>query len=64
MFNLIGSTTTTTIIIIIIIIIQGLHIKTVLDENTDAPGIMIPDDDLATLVIERDGFHGEWNYRW
>ncbi|MDB5893696.1 MAG: Rhodopirellula transposase family protein [Rhodoferax sp.] len=51
--NLIGSTTTT----------QGLHIKAVLDENTYAPGIKVSDEELATLVIERDEFHGEWNYR-
>ena len=51
--NLIGSTTTT----------QGLHIKAVLDENTYAPGIKVSDEELATLMIERDEFHGEWNYR-
>ena len=48
--NLIGSTTT-------------LHIKAVLDENTYAPGIKVSDEELATLVIEPDEFHGEWNYR-
>ena len=48
--NLIGSTTT-------------LHIKAVLDENTYAPGIKVSDEELATLMIERDEFHGEWNYR-
>jgi len=51
--NLIGSTTTT----------QGLHIKASLDENTYASGIKVSDEELATLVIERDEFHGEWNYR-
>ena len=51
--NLIGSTTTT----------QGLHIKAFLDENTYAPGIKVSDEGLATLAIERDEFHGEWNYR-
>jgi len=51
--NLIGSTTT----------IQGLHIKAELDENTYVPGIKVSDEELATLVIERDEFHGEWNYR-
>lgn len=50
--TLIGSTT-----------IQGIHIKAVFDENTYAPGIKVADEELATLVIERDGFHGEWNYR-
>ncbi len=51
--NLIGSTTTA----------QGLRIKAALDENTYAPGIKITDEELATLAIEHDAFHGEWNYR-
>ena len=51
--NLIGSTTTT----------QGLRIKAALDENTYMPGIKVTDEELATLAIERDAFHGEWNYR-
>ena len=51
--NLIGSTTTT----------LGLHINAVLDENTYAQGIKVSDEELATLLIERDEFHGEWNYR-
>jgi len=51
--NLIGSTTTT----------QGLHIKAVLDENLYAAGTKVSDQELATLNIERDEFHGEWNYR-
>jgi hypothetical protein len=51
--NLIGNTTT----------IEGLHITAALDENTYAPGIKASDEELATLAIERDEFHGEWNYR-
>jgi len=51
--NLIGSTTTR----------EGLRIKETLDENTYAPGIKVSDEELATLAIERDEFHGEWNYR-
>ena len=51
--NLIGSTTTT----------LGLFIKAVLDENTYAPGIKVSDEEIAVLVIARDEFHGEWNYR-
>jgi hypothetical protein len=51
--NVIGSTTTT----------QGLHIKAALDENTYAPGIKVSDEEIAALNIERDAFHGEWNYR-
>jgi len=51
--NLIGSTTTN----------QGLRIRATLDENTYAPGIKVSDGELATLAIERNDFHGEWNYR-
>ena len=51
--NLIGNTTTET----------GLYIKAALDENHYAQGIKVSDDELATLAIERDDFHGEWNYR-
>jgi hypothetical protein len=51
--NLIGSTTT----------LEGLRIQAALDEKTYTPGIKITDDELATLSIERDEFHGEWNYR-
>ena len=52
--NLIGSTTTN----------EGLHIKAALDENNYARGIKISDEELAALAIERDEFHGEWNYRF
>lgn len=51
--NLIGSTTTR----------EGLRIKAGLDENAYAKGIKVTDEELATLAIERDEFHGEWNYR-
>ena len=51
--NLIGSTSTN----------QGLWIRAALDENTYAPGIKVSDEELATLAIERNDFHGEWNYR-
>jgi len=51
--NLIGSTTTS----------NGLHIRAGLDENTYQKGIKVSDEELATLAIERDEFHGEWNYR-
>jgi transposase len=51
--NLIGSTTTR----------EGLRIKAGIDENTYAKGIKVSDEELATLDIERDEFHGEWNYR-
>jgi transposase len=51
--NLIGSTTTQ----------NGLRIRADIDENMYAKGIKISDEELATLAIERDEFHGEWNYR-
>jgi hypothetical protein len=51
--NLIGSTTTVT----------GLRIKAALDENAYASGIKVSGEELASLAIERDTFHGEWNYR-
>jgi DNA-binding phage protein len=51
--NLIGSTTTG----------SGLRIRSQLDENTYQAGIKVSDDQLAELDIERDAFHGEWNYR-
>ena len=51
--NLIGSTTTE----------AGLRIKASLDENSYSPGIKISNEELNALAIERDPFHGEWNYR-
>ena len=51
--NLIGSTTTD----------QGLHIRSQLDQNTYQAGLKVSDQELAELAIERDEFHGEWNYR-
>ena len=51
--NLIGHTTAK----------NGLHIKAALDEKTYAPGIKVTKEELASLALERDEFHGEWNYR-
>ena len=51
--NLIGSVTTA----------QGLRVKAELDENTYDAGIKVSDADLAAVHIDRDEFHGEWNYR-
>jgi transposase len=51
--NLIGRTTTD----------QGLKIRSRLDDNTYEAGLKVSDQELATLAIERDEFHGEWNYR-
>ena len=51
--NLIGNTTTA----------AGLRIQAELDENTYQAGIKVSDQELAELVIEREDFHGEWNYK-
>ena len=51
--NLIGCTTTK----------AGLHIRSQLDENTYETGLKVSDEELAELALERDEFHGEWNYR-
>jgi hypothetical protein len=50
--NLIGNTTTQT----------GLQIHAELDTNPYATGTRITDAELAAVQIERDSFHGEWNY--
>ncbi len=52
--NLIGSVTTE----------QGLRVKAGLDENTYDSGIKVSNAELATIDLERDKFHGEWNYRF
>lgn len=51
--QLIGSVTTE----------QGLRVRAELDENVYEAGVKITDDELAAMAIERDAFHGEWNYR-
>jgi len=51
--NLIGHTTAK----------NGLHIKAGLDEKTYVPGIKVTKEELASLALEREEFHGEWNYR-
>ena len=51
--QLIGSVTTE----------QGLRVRAELDENAYNAGIKVPDEELAAVAIERDEFHGEWNYR-
>jgi len=41
---------------------KGLKVRCELDTNAYAPGIKVSDDELATVNIVRDPFHGEWNY--
>jgi hypothetical protein len=42
---------------------QGLRVRAELDENVYDAGIKVTDEELAAMAIERDEFHGEWNYR-
>ena len=50
--RLIAATTTTT----------GLTVESHLDTNAYPAGVKITDEEMATLDIRRDPFHGEWNY--
>lgn len=50
--SLIGNTTTNT----------GLRIKAELDTNLYALGIKVSNADLAAVRLQRETFHGEWNY--
>ena len=42
---------------------QGLRVRAELDENVYDAGVKVTDEELAAMAIERDEFHGEWNYR-
>lgn len=50
--DLISKTTTKT----------GLTVTAQADTNTYAKGLKVSDEELAQLNIERQDFHGEWNY--
>lgn len=50
--NLIANTTTE----------KGLEIKACLDENVYEKGIKISDEELASIALELEDFHGNWNY--
>jgi Rhodopirellula transposase DDE domain len=50
--NLIRNTTTT----------QGLEVEARLDQNLYKTGIKVTDTEFNTIEIERNSFHGEWNY--
>ncbi|MCP4901806.1 MAG: ISAzo13 family transposase [bacterium] len=52
MIQLIANTTTTT----------GLRIHAELDPGIYPTGLKVSDDVFEGLQIQRDGFHGEWNY--
>jgi hypothetical protein len=42
---------------------QGLKINAALDEAFYAAGIKITDEEMESIAITRDKFHGEWNYK-
>jgi transposase len=50
--NLIASTTTQ----------EGLKVQCELDTNSYPKGIKVSDEELARINLQRDSFHGEWNY--
>jgi hypothetical protein len=50
--DLIGNTRTT----------SGLQVKAALDTNVYETGIEVSDEELAAVRMEKDKFHGEWNY--
>jgi hypothetical protein len=50
--NLIASTTTK----------QGLTVKARLDTKAYPKGIKVSDKELKTINLQRDAFHGDWNY--
>ena len=50
--SLIASTRTT----------KGLMVNAVLDETSYEKGIKVSDEEMESLSITRDVFHGEWNY--
>jgi len=50
--NLIAGTTTST----------GLKVYARLDKRSYPKGVEVSDEDLAAVNIERDAFHGDWNY--
>jgi hypothetical protein len=41
---------------------QGLKVEARLDKNSYKTGIKVTDTELNTIAIERNSFHGEWNY--
>ncbi|MBI4783297.1 MAG: ISAzo13 family transposase [Oscillatoriophycideae cyanobacterium NC_groundwater_1537_Pr4_S-0.65um_50_18] len=42
---------------------QGLHIQAKLDKHHYKTKIKVTDDEFEAISLERDPFHGEWNYR-
>jgi Rhodopirellula transposase DDE domain len=50
--NLIGSTRTRT----------GLRVRAELDTNSYPKGIKVTNQEMESVRLRRDKFHGEWNY--
>lgn len=50
--NLIAATTTR----------NGLRVRAEVDPGTYPKGVKVSDEEVAAIRIERDAFHGEWNY--
>ena len=52
MVNLIGSTRTR----------KGLQVQAELDTNQLREGIKVTDEEMESVRLKKDKFHGEWNY--
>jgi transposase len=50
--SLIAATTTAT----------GLTVESYLDTNTYPAGVKVTDEQMAAIRLQRDDFHGDWNY--
>jgi hypothetical protein len=50
--SLIGSTRTE----------RGLRVRSEIDPGEYATGVLVTDAQMASIRLERDAFHGEWNY--
>jgi len=50
--NLIGGTTTK----------KGLKVHAEIDGQSYPAGIKVPDSEMAEIKLQREAFHGEWNY--
>jgi len=40
----------------------GLKVHAEIDQNLYPSGVKVSDQQFAAINIERDAFHGEWNY--
>ncbi|MCC7104462.1 MAG: hypothetical protein IT307_04905, partial [Chloroflexi bacterium] len=42
---------------------SGLTVRCAVDRSTYPTGRKVSDAEFARIAMERDDFHGEWNYR-